>query len=102
MRLIITDRTKFIYSMYRACEVSIHRACGERATQPFSLGGEVRFIQAQDQQMLPHVAECLLTRSMLIKIITISGYVHVYVQLCLQSSQFHADVYLVYFVFHLA
>ena len=44
--------------MYRAGEVSEHRACCERATQPYSLGGRgegVRFIQAQGQQMLPHV-----------------------------------------------
>ena len=27
-----------IYSMYRAGEVSVHRACCERATQPYSLG----------------------------------------------------------------
>ena len=40
---------KIIYSMYRAC-------C-ERATQPYSPEGEVRFIQAQDQQVLPHVVE---------------------------------------------
>ena len=46
---------KIIYSMYRAGEVSVHRACCERATQPYSLGREVRFIQAQDQQVLPHV-----------------------------------------------
>ena len=44
-----------IYSMYRAGEVSVYRACCERATQPYSLGGEVRNIQAQDQQVLPHV-----------------------------------------------
>ena len=25
--------------MYRADEVSVHRACSERATQPYSLGG---------------------------------------------------------------
>ena len=30
---------KIIYSMYRAGEVSVHRACCERATQPYSLGG---------------------------------------------------------------
>ena len=41
--------------MYRAGEVSVHRACSERVTQPYPLEGEVRFIQAQDQQMLPHV-----------------------------------------------
>ena len=46
---------KIIYSMYRAGELSVHRACCERATQPYLLGGEVRFIQAQDQQVLPHV-----------------------------------------------
>ena len=46
---------KIIYSMYRAGEVSIHRACCERATQPYLLEGEVRFVQAQDQQVLPHV-----------------------------------------------
>ena len=39
MRLIITDRTKIIYSMYRQGEVSLHRACCERTTQPYSLGG---------------------------------------------------------------
>ena len=46
---------KIIYSMYRAGEVAVHRACCERATQPYSLEGEVRFIQAQDQQVLPHI-----------------------------------------------
>ena len=29
---------KIIYSMYRAGEVSVYRACCERATQPYSLG----------------------------------------------------------------
>ena len=28
-----------IYSMYRAGEVLVHRACCERATRPYSLGG---------------------------------------------------------------
>ena len=40
MHLITTDRTKIIYSMYREGEVSVHRACCERTTQPYSLGGE--------------------------------------------------------------
>ena len=58
--------------MYRAGEVSVHRARCERATQPYSLGGEVRFDQAQDQHVVTTcspriVTECLLTRSMLIK-----------------------------------
>ena len=30
---------KIIYSMYRAGEVSVHKACCERATQSYSLGG---------------------------------------------------------------
>ena len=57
MRLIIIDRTKIIYSMYREGEVSVHRACCERTTavNPTALEGEVRFIQAIDQQMLLHV-----------------------------------------------
>ena len=43
--------------MYRAGQVSVHRACCGRATQPYSLGGGVgvRFIQAQDHQVLPHI-----------------------------------------------
>ena len=58
--------------MYRAGEVSVHRACCERATQPTHLEGEVRFNQAQDQKVVTTrspriVTECLLTRSMLIK-----------------------------------
>ena len=44
---------KIIYSMYRAREVSVHRACCK--PNPTNLEGEVRFIQAQDQQVLPHV-----------------------------------------------
>ena len=34
-----SDRTKIIYSLYREGEVSVHRACCERTTQPYSLGG---------------------------------------------------------------
>ena len=40
------EQTSIIYSMYRAGEVSVHRACCERATQPTPLDGEVRFVQA--------------------------------------------------------
>ena len=46
MCLMITDRTKIIYSMYRAGEVSVHRAC----CNPTPMEVEVRFIQAQDHQ----------------------------------------------------
>ena len=78
---------KIIYSMYRAGEVSIHRACCERATQPYSLGGGGGTIcpgsrPAGVTTCCPRiVTECLLTRLMLIKMykFTISGYVPVYV-----------------------
>ena len=105
MRLIITDRTKIIYSMYRAGEVAIHRACCERATQPYSLGGggtiypgsRTADVTTRSPRM---VAECLLTCSMLIKM-----YYHFMVYICtvvFTLSQFHADVYFVYLVFQVA
>ena len=67
MRLIITDRTKIIYSMYREGEVSVHRACCERTTQPYSLGGGGTIfpgywpadVTTRSPRM---VAECLLAR----------------------------------------
>ena len=93
---------KIIYSMYRAGEVSIHRACCERATQPYSLGGGGTICPvsrpAGFTTRCPRmVTECLLTRSMLIKMykFTISGYVPVYVH-CIDSQ---SDVHLVYLVF---
>ena len=88
MRLIITDRTKIIYSMYRADELSIHRACCERATQPYSLGGggtnypgsRPADVTTRSPRM---VAECLLTRSMLIKM-----YYHFMVCACVCTIVF--------------
>ena len=63
---------KIIYSMNRAGEASIHRACCERATQPYSLGGGGTIypgsrpagVTTRSPRM---VTECLLTRSVLIK-----------------------------------
>ena len=63
---------KIIYNMYRAAEVSMHRACCERATQRYSLGGGRTIypgsrpagVTTRSPRM---VTECLLTRSMLIK-----------------------------------
>ena len=66
--------------MYRAVEASVHPACCERATKPYSLGGGgVRFDQAEDQQVVTThgpriVTECLLTRSMLIKMYVYAIY----------------------------
>ena len=103
MRLIITDRTKIVYSMYRAGEVSVHRACCERATQPYSLGGGGTIYPgprpAEVTTRSPRmVADCLLALPMLIKM-----YYYFIVWACIYIctivftvSQFHADVYLVY------
>ena len=86
---------KIIYTMYRAGEDSVHPACCERATQPYSLGtggtiypgSRPTGITTRSPRML---TECLLTRSMLIKI-----YYHFMVCLCICTivstvSQFHA------------
>ena len=98
-------------------ELKLFTVCTERIRSPYTehaasglhnptpLEGEVRFIYAQDQQMSENprmVAECLLTRSMLIKV-----YYHFMVCTCACTivftvSQFHADVYLAYLVFQLA
>ena len=83
---------KIIYSMYRAGEVSVHRACCERATQPYSLGGGGTICPVSrpagfTTRCSRMVTECLLTRSMLIKMykFTILGYVPVYVH-CIDSQ----------------
>ena len=81
---------KIIYSMYRACEVSVHRACCERATQPYPLGGGGTIYPgsrpAGVTTCCPRmVTECLLIRSMLMYKFTISGYVPVYVH-CIYSQ----------------
>ena len=55
MRLIITDRTEIIYSMYRAGEVSVHEHAARGLPNLIPLEGGERIIQDQDQQMLPHV-----------------------------------------------
>ena len=84
-----------IYSMYRAGEVSIHRACCERATQPYSLGGggtiypgsKPAGVTIRSPRM---VTECLLTSSMLTKM---------YMHIVFTVSQLHADAHSVYLVF---
>ena len=93
--------------MYFAGEVSVHRACCERATQPYSLGGggviypgsRPADVTTRSPRM---VAECLFTRSMLIKM-----YYHSMACACICTvvftvSHFHADFYLVYLVFQVA
>ena len=92
MRLIITDIAKIIYSLYKAGEVPVHRGCWERATQPYSLGGRGTIypglrpadVSTRSPRM---IAECLLTRSMLIKM-HYHFMVYVHVQLYLQSVSF--------------
>ena len=87
-----------IYSMYRAGEVSIHRACCERATKPYSLGqGGTIYPGSRQAGITIHsprmVTECLLTRSMLTKM---------YMYIVFTVSQLHADAHSVYLVFQTA
>ena len=111
--------------MYRTVEVSVHRACCERDTQPYLLGGGGTIYPGSRPAGVTTcsprmVTECLLTRSMLIKMykFTISWYVPLYVRciysqspshgICLYMyivftvSQFHVDIHLVYLVFQIA
>ena len=53
--------------MYRACEVSVHPACCERATQPYLLGGGGMIYPGSrpagvTTRYLSMVTECLLTQ----------------------------------------
>ena len=96
---------KIIYSMYRAGEVSVHQACCERATQPFSLGvGGTIYPDSRPTGVTTRcprmVTECLLTHSMIIKMykFTIQGMC-LYMNIVFTVSQFHADVHSVYLVF---
>ena len=57
---------KVIYSMYTADEVSIHRACCERAAQPYSLGWGGTIYPGVTAHSPRMVTACLLTHSMLI------------------------------------
>ena len=71
MHKLFTVRTEQVKSPYTE-----HAASG--LPNPTYLEREVRFDQAQDQQGLPHgprtVTECLLTRSMLIKMYVYAMY----------------------------
>ena len=96
---------KIIYSMYRAGEVSVHRAWCERATQHYSLGGGGTICPvsrpAGFTTRCPRmVTECLLTRSMLIKMYNLPFQgMCLYMYIVLTVSQFHTDIHLVYLVF---
>ena len=94
----IVSTMNIIYSMYRAGEVSIHRACCERATQHYSLGGggtvypgsRPTGVTIRSPRM---VTECLLTRSMLTKM---------YMYIVFTVSQLHGDAHSVCLVFQIA
>ena len=63
---------EIIYNMYRAGEVSVHRACCERAAQPYSFGGGGTIYTGSrptggTTRSPRMVTEYLLIRSMLIK-----------------------------------
>ena len=97
---------KIIYSMYRAGEVSVHRACCERAIQTYSLGGGGTIypgsrpagVTTRSPRM---VTECLFIRSMLIKMYLLFHGVCPYMYIVFTVSQFHADSHSVYLVFQI-
>ena len=98
---------KIIYNMYRAGEVSVHRACCERVTQPYSLGGGGTLypgsrpagVTTRSPRM---VTESLLTRSMLIKMYLPLHGMRLYTYIVFTVSQFHADAHSVDLVFQIA
>ena len=102
MRLIITAALK----LFTVCTERMRSPYTEHAARGLlnhtPLEGEVRFIQAVTTRSPRMVAECLLTRSMLIKM-----HYHFMVCACICTivftvSQFHVDVNLVYLVFQIA
>ena len=98
---------KHINSMYKTGEVCVHRACCERATQPYSLGeGGTIYpgprpagVTTRSPRM---VTECLLSRSMLIKMYLPFHDTCLYMYLVFIVSQFHVDAHSVYLVFQIA
>ena len=94
---------KFIYSIYRAGEVSVHRAWCERAIQPYLLGGGGTIypgsrpagVTTRSPRM---VTECLLTRSTFIKMYLPFHGMCLYMYIVFTVSKFHADVHLIYLV----
>ena len=105
MRFIITDRNEIVNSVYSASDVSVHQACCERATQPYSLGGRGTIcpgsrslgVTTRRPRM---VTECLLTRSILIKMYYLFMVCARICTLVFTAGQFHAAVYM-YLVMYL-
>ena len=86
--------------MYRADEVSVHRACCERATQPYILGGGGTIYPGSRQADVITRSPTMEAQRLLIRSMFIKMYYHFMVCACLCTivitvSQFHADVYLV-------
>ena len=98
---------KNISSMYRAGEVSVHRAYCERATKPYLLGGGATLYPGSKPTGVTifsprMVTERLLTRSMLIKMYLPFHGMCLYMYIVFTVSQIHADAHLVYLVFQIA
>ena len=90
-----TERVRFPYTEHAASGLSNHTNLGGTIYP----GSRPADVTTRSPRM---VAECLLTRSLLIKM-----YYHFVVCACICTivftiSQFHADVYLVYIVFQIA
>ena len=96
---------KIIYSMYRDVEVSVHRACCELSTKPYSLGGGGTIYPGSGPAGVRSprmVTELLITRSMLIKMnLPLHGMcLHKYIVLTV--SQLYVDAHSVFLVFQIA
>ena len=91
-----------IYIMYRAGEVSVHRACCERATQPYSLGGGGMIYPGPRPASVITHSPRMVTRSMLIKNYLPFHGMCLYMYIVFTVSQFHADIHSVYLNFQIA
>ena len=89
---------KIIYSMYRAGEVSVHRACCERATQPYSLGGGGTICPVSRPAGFTTRCPRIVTECLQCINLSFQG-MSLYMYIVLTVSQFHTDVHLVYLVF---
>ena len=83
---------KLIHNMYRAGEVFVHRACCQRATQPYSLGGGGTICPGSRPASVTTRCPGMVLEG------PFQGMC-LYMYIVFTVSQFHADVRSVYLVF---
>ena len=92
---------KIIFSMYRAGEASVHRACCQRATQPYSLGRGGTIYPGSSPAGVTTPSPRMFTRSILIKMYLPLHGVCLYMYVVFTISQFRAGAHSVYLVFQI-